>query len=239
MRLSQAFFLLLLLFCCSISAMSQMDKIKMQKTQPVKVTSRFKLGFCYSLQNTFMPNKDEENTSGLGPTWKQGNMYGITSGAIFEGDKFSLDFGVLYSTQGINYSNPTPFYSPITLKYIKIPITLSYAPFREYHIPLVFTGGFQMSNLVYANVDMPNGWYLPGNGVMWFNSTLFDVVWGVGMDIPVSKKIYFDIKVRGDYSLGDPDNIHQEYMYGSHWKSDRSPTHNITVGALFGLEYHF
>jgi hypothetical protein len=237
MRAFRTFFLLSSLFLVSVSVISQTKKT-------VTVTPyqkpKFKLGICYSMQSSFMPNKVEESIPGLGPSWKGGSMFGLTSGVIYKENKISFDYGILYSTQGINYGNPTWNYAPITLKYIKIPFTFNYAPFRKYKIPLVFTGGFQVSNLVSAQINEPKGVSLVGDDRQWFSKTLVDLVWGVGMDIPVTDNFYFDVKVRCDYSTGDPDNINAVSIGGSsYWSSNRSPTHNITIGALFGLEYHF
>lgn len=113
----------------------------------------------------------------------------------------------------------------------------------KHNLPLEFTGGLQYSGLIKAVIDMPRGYYLPGEDKQSFNSGLIDVVAGVGFNFRLVDNLFMNTKFRFDYSLGDP--INRDYVYnkggsrGSHWKSDRGPSRNITLGFLIGLEYHF
>jgi len=192
-------------------------------------------------QKTFMPNKDEKNDPKLSPYWRKGMMYGITAGFIYE--KLGVDFGIHHSTQGVNFVKPTAFSAPSELKYLKIPVTLNFHPLKETGIPLILSGGIQASYLLDAKIEMPNGWYLPGEDTQWFYNSVIDVVAAVGIDFSVQNNLYFNVKIRGDYSLSDPENKKHVYRSGGssgkHWKTGRSPTHNVTIGILFGVEYHF
>lgn len=202
----------------------------------------FKLGLCYMPQSTFIKNSDEKKDPYANPIWTKGFMTGLTAGLVIS-EKVSMDFGFLYSKQGVNYLRPSAFYAPITLSYIKVPFVLSYRPLMKYKIPLEFSGGFQFSSLIKSVIDMPQGYYLPGKDKQWFNSGLFDVVGAVGFNFETLPRLYLITKLRVDYSLSDP--INKDYVYnsggsrGTHWKSDRSPSRNITLGFLIGLEYHF
>jgi len=202
----------------------------------------FKLGFCYMPQSTFILNSGEKNDPYAEPMWKKGFMTGLTAGIVFT-EKVSFDFAMLYSIQGVDYGGKSAFYAPITLSYIKVPFTLNYRPFIKHKVPLEFMGGFQYSGLIKAVIDMPRGYYLPGEDKQWFNSSLIDVVAGVGFNFRMIDNLFMNTKFRMDYSLGDP--INKDYVYsksgstGSHWKSDRTPSKNITLGFLIGLEYHF
>ena len=202
----------------------------------------FKIGYCYMPQSTFIFNSGEKNDPYANPMWKKGFMTGLTVGLVFT-EKVSFDFGVLYSRQGVDYGRSSAFYAPITLSYIKVPFALNYRPFIKHKVPLEFTGGFQYSGLIKAVIDMPSGYYLPGDDKQWFNPAIIDVVAGVGFNFRLVDNLFMNTKFRMDYSLGDP--INRDYVYnkggsrGSHWKSDRSPSRNITLGFLIGLEYHF
>ena len=223
----------------SISIYAQQPAIVKAKVDQIPI---FKLGFCYMPQSTFILNSGEKNDPYADPMWKKGFMTGITMGMVFT-EKVSFDYGILYSKQGVDYGGNSPFYAPISLSYIKVPFTLNYRPFIKHNIPFEFTGGFQYSGLAKAVIDMPSGYYLPGDDKPWYNSTVFDVVAGVGFNFRVVDNLFMNTKFRMDYSLGDP--INKDYVYnkggsrGSHWKSDRSASHNITLGFLIGLEYHF
>ncbi|WP_018341796.1 outer membrane beta-barrel protein [Cytophaga aurantiaca] len=231
------------LFLSSVFLLFSISIHAQQKPTPKpKEFSVFKIGFCYMPQTTFISNSGEKNDPDANPMWKKGFMTGLTGGNVFN-EKISLDFGVLYSKQGVDYGSNSPFYAPITLSYLKIPITLNYRPFIKHKVPIEFTAGFQYSNLKKAIIDMPSGYYLPGSDMQWFNKSLFDVVAGVGFNFRLADKVFMNTKFRADYSLADP--INKDYIYnahgstGSHWKSDRSSSRNITLGLSIGLEYHF
>ncbi|MGN6647341.1 MAG: outer membrane beta-barrel protein [Cytophaga sp.] len=217
--------------------------VQAQDSIPTKSTLSFKLGGCYMPQSTFIQNTSEKKDPSASPEWQLGFMIGITTGVVFS-KKVSLDLGFGSSKQGVNYSTSTEFYAPITLHYLKIPITLNYRPLMKYNIPFEFSGGFQYSGLLKADIYMRDGYYLPNNGdKQWFNESTFDVVGAVGTNFEILQHIYVNLKCRADYSLTDP--INRDYTFNGggntimHWKSDRSPSHNITVGFLMGIEYHF
>lgn len=204
-------------------------------------SSTFKLGFTFMPQTTFMPNEGEMNDPDLDPSWRTGLMFGVDAG--FEFEDVSLEFGIYQSTQGVDFGNPTPYSAPVELVYLKTPVTLSFHPLKNPDFPLVLRGGLQVSSLLNATIDMPSGWYLPGEDTQWFNKHTVDLVGGIGLDIPLLPRLYFNPKIRGDWSLTDPEK--KEHVYrsggssGSHWETGRSSTSNVTIGLSLGIEYHF
>jgi hypothetical protein len=201
-----------------------------------------KWGFFYMPQTTFMANRDEKKEPGLYPYWKPGKMIGTS--LEFIGKQNNLEIGVNYSSQGVNFANPTPYSAPAELRYLKIPITLNFLPYKEYSIPITVSAGLQVSQLLKATIYMPHGWYLPGDDRQWFKGTIVDIVAAVGIDVPIYNNLDFTIKIRGDHSLIDPekkDHIYNNRTYtstGRHWYEGRSLTRNMTLGLLCGMKFN-
>lgn len=248
--ISRAFFGLLIVISVSTNVFAQKG---------------LKLGIVALPQSTWMLNKTDMDVPQ--DQFKYKTTFGMAVGPSIGyhfGDGIGLKFNFIYSAEGQKYTN---FNSEGTLvnhtrrlDYMKIPLFLSFNTGTEIH-KVVFAAdlGFQVNFLMRARYFNDDQSYTPDE--ILYNPNVRDYpssykqyslfnygpVASLGMDIKLAYNIMGNVRLRGDYTLGDVENKNSAYkLYTSGIPDDvriydesRPITNNLTGGLMFGITYTF
>lgn len=224
-----------------------------------------KLGVVALPQTTWMLNKDDMDVPQ--DQFKYKTTFGMSAGPSVgynfgDGVGFKLNF--VYSAEGQKFTN---FNSEGTLvnhtrrlNYMKIPLFFTLNSGTEIHkVIFALDLGFQVNFLMRARYYNDDQSYTPDD--ILYNPNVRDYpssykqyslfnygpVAAAGVDIKLAYNIMGNIRLRGDYTLGDVENKNSAYKLYTNgipddvrvWSETRPITSNLTGGLMFGLTYTF
>ncbi len=224
-----------------------------------------KLGIVALPQTSWMLNGDDMDVPQ--DQFKYKTTFGMAAGpsvGYHFGDGIGFKLNFIYSAEGQKYTNlngeGTLVNHTRRLNYMKIPLFFTLNTGTEIHkVVFALDLGFQANFLMRARYYNDDQSYTPDD--ILFNPNVRDYpssykqyslfnygpVAGVGVDIKLAYNIMGNIRVRGDYTLGDVENkdaAYKLYVNGIPddvrvWNETRPFTKNLTGGLMFGLTYTF
>lgn len=231
-------------------------------------------GLKYTLfvmpQSVTMRNSDdkalEDNTQG--DAYRYTYLWGMAAGGYLgynPSENFGIKTGLLYSHQGNKHTAKANYlerYRFVTrLDYLKVPIMMGvHSNYWDNKAVFSFYGGYQFGFLLggqtYDNVKeyvppiSPNISKYPGIREIYskYNGS---IVVETGLDFKLTETLACNLKLRGDYAMGDAENKNAKYrtteggttQYKNWWAlanggSTRAQTHNLNYGLLIGVTYN-
>lgn len=222
-----------------------------------------KLGIVALPQTTWMLNDDDLTVPQ--DQFKYKTTFGMSAGpsvGYHFGDGIGVKVNFIYSAEGQKYTNYNSEGTLVNhtrrLNYMKVPLFISINSGTEIH-KLIFAAdlGFQANFLLRARYYNDDQSYTPDE--ILFNPNVRDYpssykqyslfnygpVAAVGVDIKLAYNIMGNIRLRGDYTLGDVENKDAAYKLYTNgipddvriWGEDRPFTRNLTGGLMLGLTY--
>jgi hypothetical protein len=218
------------------------------------------------VQRTMIFNKQEQQYKGIHKNIASyGATYGISIFHSFT-SRVGIEYSLLGSKQVQRYKiyhyAGGPLYGEGSkrLVYIKIPVLFRGELIAKKNNKLFFTIGPQVSILLSEDGGVPiyQGYkigvpsdtlssYDPQESGGAYHSLTLDAVGSIGWELKLYRDVYFRTQFRVDYSLTDVENKSYSIMYSYGnvvaqnayylFSKDRPPTHNISLGLLFGLSF--
>jgi hypothetical protein len=217
-------------------------------------------------QHTMIYNKQEQQYKSIhknSPSYAA--AYGISIFHPFT-SRLGIEYSLLGSKQVQHYKiyhySDGPLYGEGSkrLIYIKIPILFRGDLLAKTNNKLFFTVGPQVSILLSEDGGVPIyqgrktgvpgdtlSNYDPQESSGAYHSLTLDAVGSVGWELKLYRDVYFRTQLRADYSLTDIENKSYAIIYSYTnvvaqnayylFSKDRPPTHNISLGLLFGLSF--
>ncbi|MDP5169268.1 MAG: PorT family protein [Bacteroidia bacterium] len=232
---------------------------------PALAQKGLKIGGFFLPQASVLYNEDDFNLDE--DEYQMEILPGMAGGLLFGyhfNDIIGVRMNVIYSQEGGRYSARRDFSGrdmfTTRLEYLKVPVMVGFntspknnkimfAAYAGVQGNMLVRGYTYGSNPVYVAPSPEGAYRLPSTKDLYEQWT-YSAVLDMGVDIFLTRKATFNLRVRGDLGLTDSEDKSVSYLYRDGGASDsnlywdwarganaKAETYPLNVGLLFGLTY--